>query len=165
MDLYVSREGILEGRYSILELMKILYTHISGRIRWTWWNLFGINEEKMQYYARNSIDILSSSLYTFYKLLFSTDGEVILTKFSDRNMDRDSDLSNYYDLEYSETESELSSSETWGSLQSIFWFENRIISELPDISNRDLTLWTSQSEVMIISSEEVPPQFVWQITW
>ena len=67
----------------------------------------------MQYYARNSIDILSSSLYTFYKLLFSTDGEVILTKFSDRNMDRDSvDLSNYYDLEYSETESELSSSET-----------------------------------------------------
>ena len=69
----------------------------------------------MQYYARNSIEILSSSLYTFYKLLFSTDGEVILTKFSDRNMDRDSvevDLSNYYDLEYSETESELSSSET-----------------------------------------------------
>ncbi|CAG8604780.1 16937_t:CDS:10, partial [Racocetra fulgida] len=49
------------------------------------------NEEKRIYYARNSIDILSSSLYTFYELLFP--------KFSAINSD-------------GETESESSDSET-----------------------------------------------------
>ncbi|PKK68559.1 hypothetical protein RhiirC2_749982 [Rhizophagus irregularis] len=56
------------------------------------WNIGSIkiletNKEKCQYYARNGINILSLSLYTFYELLFSnfttinSDGKVIITKF------------------------------------------------------------------------------------
>ncbi|CAG8637628.1 1035_t:CDS:1, partial [Diversispora eburnea] len=77
------------------------------------------NEEKRIYYARNNIDIVFLSLYTFYELLFpkfttiNSDGEVILIEFSDQNVENTSiDLSEYYDLEYSETESEFSDSKT-----------------------------------------------------
>ncbi|CAG8850570.1 15836_t:CDS:1, partial [Racocetra persica] len=77
------------------------------------------NEEKRIYYARNSIDILSPSLYTFYELLFpkfsaiNSDGGVILIEFSDQNMENNLiDLKEYYDSDYSETESESSDSET-----------------------------------------------------
>ncbi|RHZ78698.1 hypothetical protein Glove_157g70 [Diversispora epigaea] len=77
------------------------------------------NEEKRIYYARNNIDIVSPSLYTFYELLFpkfttiNSDGEVILIEFSDQNVENTSiDLSEYYDSEYSETESESSDSKT-----------------------------------------------------
>ncbi|CAG8582857.1 7502_t:CDS:2 [Ambispora gerdemannii] len=76
------------------------------------------NEEKRIYYARNNIDILSPSLYTFYELLFpkfttiNSNGEAILIEFSDQNMENTLiDLSKYYDSEYSETESESSNSE------------------------------------------------------
>ena len=69
----------------------------------------------MQYYARNNIYILSPLLYTLYELLFpnfsaiNSDGEVILTKFSDRNMENNLiDLSEYYDSDYSETNYEWS---------------------------------------------------------
>ncbi|CAG8800041.1 1675_t:CDS:1, partial [Gigaspora rosea] len=62
------------------------------------------NEEKRIYYARNSIDILSPSLYTFYELLFpkfsaiNSDREVILIEFSDQNMENNLiDLNEYYD--------------------------------------------------------------------
>src|SRR6185369_5606102 len=75
--------------------------------------------EKSQYHARNSIWKLSHSLYTFYELLFpefittDSDGEVILIKFSDQNTENTLiDLNEYYDSEYSETESESSDSET-----------------------------------------------------
>ncbi|RHZ43894.1 hypothetical protein Glove_822g2 [Diversispora epigaea] len=77
------------------------------------------NEEKRIYYAINNIDIVSPSLYTFYELLFpkftaiNSDGEVILIEFSDQNVENTSiDLSEYYDSEYSETESESSDSKT-----------------------------------------------------
>ena len=69
--------------------------------------------EKSQYRARNSIWKLPHSLYTFYELLFpefittDSDGEVILTKFSEHRCDFDG-ISEYYDSEYSETESESS---------------------------------------------------------
>ena len=76
------------------------------------------NEEKRLYYIRNSINILSPSLYTFYELLFpdftatDSDGEVILTKFFKHyKVMRNLDLSEYYDSEYTETESEYSNSE------------------------------------------------------
>src|SRR3954468_630453 len=73
------------------------------------------NEEKRLYYLRNNIDILSPLLYTFYKLLFlnftaiNSDGKVIITKFSKHDHEFD-EVSEYYDLEYTETESEFSSS-------------------------------------------------------
>jgi len=76
------------------------------------------NEEKRLYYIRNSINILSPSLYTFYELLFpdftatDSDGEVILTKFFKHyKVMRNLDLSEYYDSEYTKTESKCSSSE------------------------------------------------------
>src|SRR5438876_2421871 len=74
------------------------------------------NEEKRLYYLRNNIDILSPLLYTFYELLFpnftaiNSDGEVIITKFSKHDREFDG-VSEYYDSEYTETESECSSSE------------------------------------------------------
>ena len=73
--------------------------------------------EKSQYHARKSIWELPHSLYTFYELLFpefittDSDGEVILTKFSEHRHDFDG-ISEYYDSEYSETESESNDSET-----------------------------------------------------
>jgi hypothetical protein len=74
------------------------------------------NEEKWLYYVRNDINILSPSLYTFYELLFpnftaiNSDGEVIITKFFKHYTVMDNlDLSEYYDSEYTETESECSS--------------------------------------------------------
>ena len=74
------------------------------------------NEEKRLYYIRNSIDILSSSLYIFYKLLFpdfitiNSNGKVIITKFFKYYMVMDNlDLSEYYDLDYTETNSETES--------------------------------------------------------
>ncbi|CAG8625930.1 10332_t:CDS:2 [Ambispora leptoticha] len=77
------------------------------------------NEEKRIYYARNNIDIVSPSLYIFYELLFpkftanNSDGEVILIEFSDQNIENTLiDLSEYYDSDYSKTESESSDSET-----------------------------------------------------
>ncbi|CAG8699074.1 27268_t:CDS:2, partial [Racocetra persica] len=60
----------------------------------------------------NNINILSPSLYTFYELLFSnftainSDGEVIITKFFKHYTVMDNlDLSEYYDSDYTETES------------------------------------------------------------
>ncbi|CAG8453118.1 14756_t:CDS:2 [Cetraspora pellucida] len=77
------------------------------------------NEEKRIYYARNSIDILSPSLYTFYELLFpkfsaiNSNGKVILIEFFDQNMENNLiNLNEYYDSDYSEMESESSDSET-----------------------------------------------------
>ena len=76
------------------------------------------NEEKRLYYVRNDIDILSPPLYTFYELLFpnftenNSDGEVIITKFFKHYTAMENlDLSEYYDSEYTETESEYSCSE------------------------------------------------------
>ncbi|RGB28154.1 hypothetical protein C1646_768164 [Rhizophagus diaphanus] len=73
------------------------------------------NKEKRLYYVRNNIDILSPPLYTFYELLFpnftenNSDGEVIITKFFKHYMAIENfDLSEYYDSEYTETESEYS---------------------------------------------------------
>ncbi|CAG8734125.1 22775_t:CDS:2 [Dentiscutata erythropus] len=69
--------------------------------------------EKRLYYVRNDIDILSPSLYTFYELVFpsfteiNSDGEVIITKFK-REFDG---LSEYYDSDYTETESSNDSSD------------------------------------------------------
>ena len=74
------------------------------------------NEEKRLYYVRNDINILSPSLYTFYELLFpnftaiNSDGEVIIT-FKHYTVMDNLDLSEYYDSEYTETESEYSCSE------------------------------------------------------
>ena len=68
------------------------------------------NKEKRLYYLRNNIDILSPSLYTFYELLFpnftaiNSDGEVIITKFIKHDREFDG-VSEYYDSEYTETES------------------------------------------------------------
>jgi len=57
-------------------------------------------------------------LHTFYELLFpdftatDSDGEIIITKFfKHHKVMRNLDLSEYYDSEYTETESECSSSE------------------------------------------------------
>ncbi|RGB41261.1 hypothetical protein C1646_752326 [Rhizophagus diaphanus] len=75
--------------------------------------------EKSQYRCRKNLWKLPLSLHTFYELLFpefiatDSDGEVILTKFFKLfhiYMKRNIDLSEYYDSEYTETES--SSSET-----------------------------------------------------
>src|SRR4051812_30046862 len=73
--------------------------------------------EKSQYRYRKNLWKLSLSLHTFYELLFpefiatDSDGEVILTKFfKHHKVMRNLDLSEYYDSEYTETES--SSSET-----------------------------------------------------
>ncbi|CAB4382017.1 unnamed protein product [Rhizophagus irregularis] len=78
------------------------------------------NEEKRLYYTRNDIDILSPSLYTFYELLFpnftaiNSDGEVIITKFFKHYTAIDNlDLSEYYDSEYSETDSETESEDEY----------------------------------------------------
>ena len=57
-------------------------------------------------------------MHTFYELLFSdftamdSDGEVIIIKFFEHYKVMDNlDLSEYYDLDYTEIESECSSSE------------------------------------------------------
>ena len=74
--------------------------------------------EKMQYRCRKNIWGLPLSLHTFYELLFpdftatESDGEVIITKFFKHHKVMDNlDLSEYYDSDYTETESECSSSE------------------------------------------------------
>ena len=74
--------------------------------------------EKSQYRCRKNLWELPLSLHTFYKLLFpefiatDSDREVILTKFfKHHKVMGNLDLSEYYDLEYTETESEYSSSE------------------------------------------------------
>ena len=74
--------------------------------------------EKRQYRCRKNLWELPLSLHTFYELLFpefiatDSDGEVILTKFfKHHKVMRNLDLSEYYDSEYTETESECSSSE------------------------------------------------------
>ena len=75
------------------------------------------NEEKRLYYLRNNIDILSPLLYTFYELLFpnftaiNSDGEVIITKFIKHDREFDG-VSEYYDSEYTETESSGSETES-----------------------------------------------------
>jgi hypothetical protein len=76
-----------------------------------------IEERERQYRCRKNLWKLPLSLYTFYELLFpefiatESDGEVILTKFfKHHKVMRNIDLSEYYDSEYTETES--SSSET-----------------------------------------------------
>ncbi|GBC28853.1 uncharacterized protein OCT59_001152 [Rhizophagus irregularis] len=75
------------------------------------------NEEKRLYYVRNGIDILSPPLYTFYELLFpnftenNSDGEVIITKFIKHDREFDG-VSEYYDSEYTETESSGSETES-----------------------------------------------------
>ncbi|RGB22351.1 hypothetical protein C1646_776229 [Rhizophagus diaphanus] len=78
------------------------------------------DEEKRLYYTRNDIDILSPSLYTFYELLYpdfttiNSDGEVIITKFFKHYKTMDNlDLSEYYDSEYSETDSEAESEDDY----------------------------------------------------
>ncbi|CAJ0835512.1 9890_t:CDS:2 [Entrophospora sp. SA101] len=69
--------------------------------------------KKSQYRTRNDIWELPLSLHTFYELLFpkfiamESDGEAIITKFSKHKRDFDG-LNEYYDSEYSETESESS---------------------------------------------------------
>jgi len=67
------------------------------------------------YWREDSIEILPRSLHIFYEMLFpkligiDRDGDIILTCFSDKNMKNSLiDLSEYYDSEYSETESESS---------------------------------------------------------
>lgn len=73
-----------------------------------------LEREKSQYRARNSIWELPLSFHTFYELLFpkfiamDSDGEVVITKFP--NIKWSNRLSEYYDSDYTETES--SSSET-----------------------------------------------------
>ncbi|CAB5376099.1 unnamed protein product [Rhizophagus irregularis] len=75
------------------------------------------NEEKRLYYLRNNIDILSPLLYSFYELLFpnftaiNSDGEVIITKFIKHDREFDG-VSEYYDSEYTETESSGSETES-----------------------------------------------------
>ena len=75
-----------------------------------------IEEQERQYRCRKNLWELPLSLYTFYELLFpefiatDSDGEVILTKFfKHHKVMRNIDLSEYYDSEYTETESEYSS--------------------------------------------------------
>ncbi|CAG8648418.1 6087_t:CDS:1, partial [Diversispora eburnea] len=70
------------------------------------------------YWKEDSIEILPRSLHIFYEMLFSKligidrDGDIILTRFSDKNMENSLiDLNEYYNSEYSETESESSDSE------------------------------------------------------
>src|SRR6266498_2217335 len=77
-------------------------------------------KKKRLYFVRNNIDILSPSLYTFYELLFpnftaiNSDGEVIITKFFKHYTAIDNlDLSEYYDSEYSETDSETESEDEY----------------------------------------------------
>ncbi|CAB5385530.1 unnamed protein product [Rhizophagus irregularis] len=74
--------------------------------------------EKSQYRCRKNLWKLPLSLHTFYELLFSkfiatdSDEEVILTKFfKHHKVMGNLDLSEYYDSEYTETESEYLSSE------------------------------------------------------
>ncbi|CAB4441130.1 unnamed protein product [Rhizophagus irregularis] len=74
--------------------------------------------EKRQYRCRKNLWELPFSLHTFYELLFpdftatDSDGEIIITKFfKHHKVMRNLDLSEYYDSEYTETESECSSSE------------------------------------------------------
>ena len=74
--------------------------------------------EKIQYCCRKNLWELPLSLHTFYELLFpdftatDSDGEIIITKFfKHHKVMRNLDLSEYYDSEYTETESECSSSE------------------------------------------------------
>ena len=74
--------------------------------------------EKRQYRCRKNLWELPLSLHTFYELLFpdftatDSDGEIIITKFfKHHKVMRNLDLSEYYDSEFTETESECSSSE------------------------------------------------------
>ncbi|RHZ68883.1 hypothetical protein Glove_292g18 [Diversispora epigaea] len=69
------------------------------------------------YWKEDSIEILPRLLHIFYEMLFpkligiDRDRDIILTRFSDKNMENSLiDLSEYYDSEYSETESESSDS-------------------------------------------------------
>ncbi|CAG8629553.1 10380_t:CDS:2 [Acaulospora colombiana] len=70
-------------------------TRLGGRIDGRDGRYWESNEDKRLYYARSNIDIVSPSLYTFYELLFpkfttiNSDGEVILTKFSEHRRDFD----------------------------------------------------------------------------
>ncbi|CAG8451294.1 15326_t:CDS:2 [Cetraspora pellucida] len=63
------------------------------------------NEEKRLYYVRNDIDILSPSFTEI-----NSDGKVIITKFFKHNREFDG-LSEYYDSDYTETESSNDSSD------------------------------------------------------
>ncbi|CAG8616043.1 8697_t:CDS:2, partial [Diversispora eburnea] len=115
MDLYISRDW--GSRYPAVEKLGVGTTNAGKKVMVrvidkpeydlvlgsTWLTRLGdriderdgkyweTNEEKRIYYARNNIDIVSPSLYTFYELLFpkfttiNSDGEVILIEFSDQN--------------------------------------------------------------------------------
>ncbi|RIA96780.1 hypothetical protein C1645_814982 [Glomus cerebriforme] len=75
--------------------------------------------KKIQYRCRKNLWELPLLLHIFYELLFpdftitDSDGEIIITKFFKHfhiYMKRNLDLSEYYDSEYTETESKCSSS-------------------------------------------------------
>ena len=72
--------------------------------------------KKRQYRCRKNLWELPLSLHTFYELLFpdftatDSDGEIIITKFFKHyKVMRNLDLSEYYDLECTETDSETDS--------------------------------------------------------
>ncbi len=109
--------------------------------------------EKSQYHCRKNLWELPLSLHTFYELLFpefiatNSDGEVILTKFFKHfhiYMKRNLDLSKYYDLVYTETESECSSSEDESEDEEVAYNNNvtpPIIMGMADTLNNFVTVF------------------------
>ncbi|EXX61213.1 uncharacterized protein OCT59_015473 [Rhizophagus irregularis] len=110
MDLYISRE--YGSRYPAQQMLTSpIYINKPKEIEEQ-------EREKRQYRCRKNLWELPFSLHTFYELLFpdftatDSDGEIIITKFfKHHKVMRNLDLSEYYDSEYTETESECSSSE------------------------------------------------------
>ncbi|RIA82497.1 hypothetical protein C1645_835255 [Glomus cerebriforme] len=138
MDLYISRE--YGSRYPAVRDLGIGVTNADKKVMRRGW----IDREEISVTLPNIFD---------EKLLFpdftatDSDGEIIITKFfKHHKVMRNLDLSEYYDSEYTETESECSSSEDESEDEEVIYNNNTpppIIMGTADTLNNFVTAFNN----------------------